>query len=95
MTKKPTACVKHREAAEAMGVSANTLRNRDRSGKLKAVRHPVNRYRMYRLDDITRMAQETGQLYLPNIEHGALPRVATPERLRRAGERLKKRRYSG
>lgn len=30
------------EAADALGVSASTLRNWDRSGKLKATRHPIN-----------------------------------------------------
>jgi len=36
-----------REAAELLGVSASTIRNWDRSGKLKAIRHPVNNYRLY------------------------------------------------
>jgi len=35
------------EAAELLGVSASTIRNWDRSGKLKAIRHPVNNYRLY------------------------------------------------
>ena len=37
-----------KEAAECLGVSASTLRNWDRSGKLRAVRHPANKYRLYR-----------------------------------------------
>lgn len=36
------------KAAEYLGVSASTLRNWDRLGKLRAVRHPVNGYRLYR-----------------------------------------------
>jgi len=36
------------EAAAFMGVSASTLRNWDRAGKLKARRHPINGYRLYR-----------------------------------------------
>lgn len=40
------------EAASLLDVTPATLRNWDRSGKLKAVRHPVNRYRMYRLNDV-------------------------------------------
>ena len=36
-----------REAAELLGVSSSTVRNWDRSGKLKAIRHPVNNYRLY------------------------------------------------
>jgi len=37
-----------RQAADMIGVSPATLRNWDRSGKLKAARHPINRYRLYR-----------------------------------------------
>lgn len=36
------------KAAEYLGVSASTLRNWDRQGKLSAIRHPVNGYRLYR-----------------------------------------------
>lgn len=39
-------------AAEVLGVSAETLRNRDRSGKLKPARHPMNGYRLYRRKDL-------------------------------------------
>ena len=35
------------EAAELLRVSVSTIRNWDRSGKLKAIRHPVNNYRLY------------------------------------------------
>ncbi len=35
------------EAAMYLGVSASTLRNWDRTGKLKAQRHPINGYRLY------------------------------------------------
>ncbi len=40
------------EAAEYLGVSASTLRNWDRQGKLKASRHPLNDYRLYRRADL-------------------------------------------
>ena len=40
------------EAAELLGVSVGTLRNWDRAGKLAAVRHPMNRYRLYRLSEL-------------------------------------------
>lgn len=43
------------EAASALGVSAATLRNWDRAGKLKAQRHPINGYRLYRVEDIQRL----------------------------------------
>jgi type I restriction-modification system DNA methylase subunit len=68
MKKKLDGYVKLREAAETLGVSPNTLRNWDRSGKLKAIRHPVNQYRMYRLSDVARLVRETEQLYLPGLQ---------------------------
>lgn len=45
------------QAAEYLGVSPSTLRNWDRSGKLKARRHPLNRYRLYRREDLDRLLQ--------------------------------------
>jgi len=41
-----------RQAADMIGVSPATLRNWDRSGKLKAARNPMNRYRLYRREDL-------------------------------------------
>ena len=60
MSQKREGLVQLREAAEAIGVSPNTLRNWDRSGKLPAKRHPVNRYRLYRLSDIRKLIEKTG-----------------------------------
>lgn len=60
MPQKREGFVQLREAAEAIGVSPNTLRNWDRSGKLLAKRHPVNRYRLYRLSDIRKLIEKTG-----------------------------------
>lgn len=40
------------EAAEYLGVSPNTLRNWERSGKIEAHRHPVNHYRLFRQQDL-------------------------------------------
>lgn len=39
-------------AAAVLGVSVNTLRNWERSGKLVAYRHPVNGHRLYRREDL-------------------------------------------
>ena len=36
------------EAAVLLGVSTSTIRNWDRAGKLKAIRHPINNYRLYK-----------------------------------------------
>jgi PAS domain S-box-containing protein len=48
------------EAAEFLGVSPWTLRNWDKAGKLKPIRHPVNGYRIYRQQDLeTVLAADT------------------------------------
>jgi excisionase family DNA binding protein len=43
------------EAAEHLGVSRDSLRRWDRSGKLKARRHPITGYRLYLRDDLDRL----------------------------------------
>jgi PAS domain S-box-containing protein len=45
-------CLTVGEAAEFLGVSTATLRNWDRSGKLKPRRHPQNGYRIYLHEDL-------------------------------------------
>jgi MerR family transcriptional regulator, copper efflux regulator len=50
------------EAAEFLGVSAATLRNWDRAGRVKATRHPVNSYRLYRKEDLASL--------LEKVKHG-------------------------
>jgi MerR family transcriptional regulator, copper efflux regulator len=47
-----------KEAAEVLGVSPKTLRNWDRTHKLKPVRHPLNRYRLYRRQDLEAFLQQ-------------------------------------
>lgn len=39
-------------AASFLGVSAKTLREWDRAGKLKPIRHPLNQYRLYARADL-------------------------------------------
>ena len=46
------------EAADFLGVSAATLRNWDRAGKVKATRHPVNGYRLYRKEDLSNLLEQ-------------------------------------
>ena len=45
------------EAAEYLGVSASTLRNWDRAGKVQAIRHPVNGYRLYRKEELANLLE--------------------------------------
>ena len=40
------------EAAEYLGVSPNTLRNWVNAGKIAAIRHPVNDYRLFKREDL-------------------------------------------
>lgn len=44
--------LKIKEAADYLGVTPQTLRNWDKAGKLKPVRHPVNNYRCYSIEDL-------------------------------------------
>jgi MerR family copper efflux transcriptional regulator len=46
------------EAAEHLGVSPNTLRNWERAGKVTAHRHPVNRYRLFRREDLDALLRQ-------------------------------------
>ena len=46
-----------KEAAEILGVSTLTLRNWDKSGKFPAQRHPMNNYRVYKLEDIDKVVE--------------------------------------
>ena len=46
------------EAADFLGVSAATLRNWDRAGKVKATRHPVNGYRLYRKEVLSSLLKK-------------------------------------
>lgn len=60
------------DASKKLGVSASTLRNWDKSGKLKSQRNPYNAYRMYKQEDINAILQSlnarepaTGNASLP------------------------------
>lgn len=46
------------EAATTLGVSRSTLRNWDRAGKLKAHRHPINGYRLYKRTELETLLHE-------------------------------------
>jgi excisionase family DNA binding protein len=45
------------QAAEFLGVSPSTLRNWDKAGKVKAGRHPVNGYRLYRREELQKLME--------------------------------------
>ncbi len=49
-----------KQAAEFLGVSADTLRNWDDAGKLRAFRHPVNGYRLYNPETLEALLATAG-----------------------------------
>lgn len=51
-----------KEAAKLFGVRVETIRRWDTLGKLRAVRHPMNNYRLYRLIDLKKIADTIGEL---------------------------------
>lgn len=46
-----------KDASHILGMSKITLRNWDKSGKLKAHRHPFNNYRVYKIEDIDKVLE--------------------------------------
>jgi excisionase family DNA binding protein len=59
--------LKVKEVADLLSVTPLTLRNWDKSGKLKAYRHPVNNYRIYKPEDIEnflRNIESQGKVFL-------------------------------
>jgi excisionase family DNA binding protein len=51
--------VRINEAAKYLGVCRNTLRNWGRQGKIPEHRHPVNRYRLYKVRDLAALLRQT------------------------------------
>ena len=49
-----------KKASEILGVSQLTLRNWDNTGKFPAGRHPINNYRVYKVEDIEDLLFEMG-----------------------------------
>ena len=47
-----------KQASKILGVSPLTLRNWDKNGKLLAHRHPMNNYRVYKIEDLETVIQE-------------------------------------
>lgn len=47
-----------KKAAEILGVAPLTLRNWDKSGKFPAKRHPMNNYRVYRVSELLKIAED-------------------------------------
>lgn len=54
-----------KDAARMLGVSSLTLRNWDNNGKLPAFRHPMNNYRVYKVEDINKLIDNIGSSVKP------------------------------
>ena len=50
-----------KQAAEFLGVSPATLRRWDKPGKLKAIKNPMNNYRLYRKDKLETFFRRLGE----------------------------------
>ena len=46
------------EACKRLGVAPNTLRSWGALGKIEEYRHPLNNYRLYRLDDLESLVEK-------------------------------------
>lgn len=51
-----------KEAAEILGVNPMTLRRWDKKGQFKACRHPINDYRIYKSEQIKKLATKLKML---------------------------------
>lgn len=47
-----------KQVAAMLSVSTLTLRNWDKKGRLVAHRHPMNNYRVYKLEDIQKIVKQ-------------------------------------
>ena len=55
---KDSTIVTVKEAAKILGVHPTTLRRWDKSGKLRAIRHRFNNYRLYKKSEIKKIITE-------------------------------------
>lgn len=55
-----------------LGVSTLTLRNWDKNGKLRALRHPMNNYRVYKATDIDNLIDSMGSAPIPGARNSAV-----------------------
>lgn len=44
-----------KQVAKILGVTALTIRNWDKRGKLQAYRNPINNYRVYKIEDVEKL----------------------------------------
>jgi excisionase family DNA binding protein len=49
------------EAAKYLGISSNTLRNWEASGKITVYRNPINGYRLFKPEDLDALLAQVNQ----------------------------------
>ncbi len=64
-----------KEAAERLGVTTQTLRRWDKSGRLVAKRHPINGYRLYDRDELDTIGGKKAPDVAPRVALPPLSRV--------------------
>lgn len=64
-----------KEAAEYLGVAANTLRNWEAAGKISVYRHPVNNYRLFKVNELDKLLRKTEQSRTPLQRARRAPRA--------------------
>ena len=52
-----------KQAARFIGVTENTLRNWEKDKKLNVFRNPLNRYRLYKKEDLEQLLYSIQQAY--------------------------------
>ncbi len=52
-----------KQAARFIGVTENTLRNWEKDKKLNVLRNPLNRYRLYKKEDLEQLLNSIQQAY--------------------------------
>src|SRR5437016_5722371 len=67
------------EAAQFLGVSPWTLRNWDKAGRLRPLRHPKNGYRIYRHDDLTAVLDSASQSSSSLLNDVPVPQIEWSE----------------
>ncbi len=54
--------LKVKQAADLLGVTVMTLHRWDAKGKLKALRHPINRYRLYKRSELEKLLKKVSKV---------------------------------
>ena len=52
-----------KQAARFIGVTENTLRNWEKDKKLNVLRNPLNRYRLYKKEDLAKLLEDIKPAY--------------------------------